>query len=140
MKTWVIFALISMVFAGMTAVVAKMGLSGISSELGIVIRTCFVFLFVLGFAAFVVPREQFSGLTLNNYLWLGLSGATTAVSWIFYYKALKDGDVSTVALIDKGSVVIALVLAWIILKEGITPRVGLGIILMLAGLLVISKK
>jgi transporter family protein len=73
-------------------------------------------------------------------MWLGFSGITTAGSWIFYYKALKVGDVATVALIDKGSVVIAILLAWWLLKEAITLRLILGALLIVAGLFVIAKK
>jgi transporter family protein len=75
-----------------------------------------------------------------NLLWLGLSGVTTTISWIFYYKALKVGDVATVALIDKGSVVVAIVLASLLLKEVITLRMMTGAALIVAGLLVIAKK
>jgi transporter family protein len=75
-----------------------------------------------------------------NYFWLGISGATTALSWIFYYKALKIGDVATVALIDKGSVVIAIILAWLLLKEAITLRLVIGAAFIVAGLFVIAKK
>lgn len=75
-----------------------------------------------------------------NLLWLGLSGVTTTLSWVFYYKALKIGDVATVALIDKGSVVVAILLAWLLLKEVITLRIVLGAALIIAGLLVIAKK
>ncbi|MFL5331378.1 MAG: EamA family transporter [Gemmataceae bacterium] len=140
MERWIIFAVISMVFAGLTAVIAKHGLTGISSELGLAVRTCFVSVFVLGFAAVVVPREQVGVLTRHNLFWLGLSGVTTAVSWVFYYKALKDGEVSTVALIDKGSFVVAVLLAWLVLGERITLRVALGSLLILAGLAVVSRK
>ncbi len=140
MERCVIFALISMVFAGVTAVIAKQGLSGISGELGLVVRTCFVTAFIFGFAVMFVPRAQFSLLTGQNLVWLGLSGATTAVSWVFYYKALKDGEVSTVALIDKGSFIVALVLAWLFLGERITFRIAAGGLLILAGLVVVSRK
>lgn len=140
MKPWVLYALISMVFAGLTSVIAKPGLSGISSELGLTIRTGFVFVFVIGFAAMVVPSGQFAALERSNYLWLGLSGLTTAVSWVFYYKAIKDGEVSTVALIDKGSVVVSVVLAALFLREQITVRTLVGGSLMIAGLLVIARK
>jgi transporter family protein len=140
MKTWVAYAIISMVFAGFTSVIAKMGLSGISGELGLTVRTCFVFFFVFVFAAFYVSPSQVSELTRSNYCWLGLSGVTTALSWIFYYKALKDGEVSTVALIDKGSMFVAVLLAFFILKEQITLKTLLGGSLMIAGLFVIAKK
>lgn len=140
MERWIFYAIISMAFAGFTSIVAKNGLAGISSELGLAVRTCFVFIFVLGFAALAVPREQFATLTRHHFFWLGLSGVTTTVSWVFYYKALKDGQVSTVALIDKGSFVVAVLLAWLILGERITLRVVLGSLLIIAGLVVVSRK
>lgn len=140
MERWVVFALISMVFAGFTSVIAKHGLVGISGELGLAVRTCFVFIFVLGFAALAVPRDQVGTLTRHNLFWLGLSGVTTAVSWVFYYKALHEGQVSTVALIDKGSFVVAVLLAWLVLGEQVTWRVAVGTLLILAGLIVVARK
>jgi transporter family protein len=140
MKPWILYALISMLFAGFTSVIAKLGLSGITGELGLTIRTCFVFFFVLAFAVFTVPVSQLSALSRANYLWLGLSGVTTAVSWIFYYKAIKDGEVSTVALIDKGSIIVAVLLAALILKEQITARTLTGAAIMAIGLIVIARK
>jgi Predicted membrane protein len=139
-EKWVVYAFISMFFAGFTSVIAKMGLSGVSAELGLTIRTLFVAAFIIMFAISVVPKEQLAEVSTNNLFWLGLSGVTTAISWVFYYKALKEGDVATVALIDKGSVVIAMLLAWLLLKEVITLRMILGAALIVAGLLVISKK
>lgn len=140
MDKWIVFAFVSMLFAGMTSVIAKMGMAGISAELSLAVRTCFVSVFVLGFAAAVVPRQELSGLGAHNVRWLALSAATTAVSWIFYYKAIKLGDVSTVALIDKGSFLIAVLGAWWLLKEPITPRVMSGSLLIVAGLLVVSRR
>lgn len=140
MKPWILYAVVSMVFAGFTSVIAKIGLSGISSELGLAVRTCFVFVFVLAFAMIVIPGSQLSTLSRANYFWLGLSGVTTAVSWVFYYKAIKEGEVSTVALIDKGSIIVAVLLAALILKEQITLRTLTGGILMVVGLLIIARK
>lgn len=140
MERWVIYAFLSMFFAGFTAVIAKQGMVGISGELGLTVRTLFVVVFVLLFAVWAVSPAEFSGLRKDNYLWLGASGIATALSWVFYYKALKVGDVATVALIDKGSVLVAILLAWLILKEAITLRTLLGAGLVLLGLLVIAKK
>ncbi|MDI1362668.1 EamA family transporter [Methylotenera sp.] len=140
MERWVVYAIISMFFAGFTSVVAKQGLAGISAELGLTVRTIFVCVFVLVFAAMAVDPAEIKSLQKVNYMWLGFSGITTAGSWIFYYKALKVGDVATVALIDKGSVVIAILLAWWLLKEAITLRLILGALLIVAGLFVIAKK
>ena len=140
MDRWIVFAFLSMLFAGFTSVVAKLGLAGISAELGLAVRTSFVFVFVLAFAAFFVPAADIQTLTWKNLLGLGLSAATTAASWVFYYKAIQEGEVGTVAIIDKGSFLIALVLAWLLLGERITPRVALGSLLVLAGLLVVAWK
>lgn len=115
------------------------GLSGISGDLGLVVRTCFVFAFVLMFAAVLVPLDQIRALTWRNALWLGLSGVTTAGSWIFYYKAIKLGEVSTVALIDKGSVVVAWLLAWLLLGETLSPAKVIGGGMMVGGLLIIAR-
>jgi transporter family protein len=73
-------------------------------------------------------------------LWLGISAVTTSASWYFYYKALKSGEVSTIALIDKGSFVVAVLLAWLFLKEEITARTIIGSALILAGLVVVARK
>jgi len=140
MERWVVFALISMVFAGFTSVVAKQGLAGISAELGLTVRTVFVFVVILGFAVLAVPRAELATLSKSNFVWLGLSAITTAVSWVFYYKALKLGEVSTIALIDKGSFLVAVVLAWIVLGEKITGRVAIGSLLILAGLFVVARR
>lgn len=140
MERWVVYAFISMFFAGFTSVIAKQGLAGISGELGLTLRTLFVFLFVLIFAAIFVSPAEVKSLQKENYIWLGASAVTTTLSWIFYYKALKVGDVATIALIDKGSVIVAIILAWLILKEVITLRLVIGAGLVLAGLMVIAKK
>ncbi len=95
---------------------------------------------MLLFAVWAVPVQQLAEVSQRNLLWLGLSGITTALSWIFYYKALKLGDVATVALIDKGSVVVAMLMAWLLLREVITLRMLAGAGLIVAGLLVIAKK
>lgn len=140
MQNWIVWATISMLFAGMTSVIAKLGLSGISGELGLTIRTAFVALFVLIFALTFVSRSELSAVSSTNILFLGASGLTTAISWVFYYKAIKLGDVGTVALIDKGSVVVAMGLAWLILKEDITFKMLLGAAMIVGGLLVIARK
>lgn len=139
MEKWILYAIISMAFAGFTSVIAKLGLVGISGDLGLAVRTCFVFAFVLMFASVVVPVEQLRSLTWRNVMWLALSGVTTAGSWVFYYKAIKLGEVSTVALIDKASVVVALLLAWLLLGESLTPAKLIGGAMMLGGLLVIAR-
>jgi len=139
MQRWVTYAFISMLFAGFTSVIAKKGLANISGDLGLGIRTCFVFIFVLMFVAYAVPTSELQALTRQNLFWLALSGVATALSWVFYYRAIKLGEVSTVALIDKGSVVVAVLLAYLLLGEALTwPKVAGGA-LIAAGLIVIAK-
>ena len=139
MERWIVYAFLSMAFAGVTAVIAKPGLAGISSDLGMAVRTCFVFAFVLLFAGIVVPPADLQALRWRNVAWLAASAATTAASWVFYYKAIKLGDVATVALIDKGSVVVAFFCAWLFLHEAVSAARLLGLFLIVAGLLVIAR-
>lgn len=140
MPIWIPYAFAAMFFAGFTSVIAKKGLEGISGDLGLTVRTGFVFVLVLAYAAVFVPRSQFGSITRANLAWLGLSGVTTSLSWIFYYKALKQGEVSTIALIDKGSFVVAIALAWLFLGETITPRIAAGSGLILAGLAIVARR
>ncbi len=138
-NNWILSAFVSMFFAGCTSVIAKKGLEGISGDLGLTVRTCFVFVFTLLFASFVVPIKDWATLKSSNWIWLGASAVTTTLSWIFYYRALKLGDVATVALIDKGSVIVAVILAAIVFHESLTITKCFGAGLIVAGLVVISR-
>jgi transporter family protein len=129
-----------MVFAGVTSVIAKRGLAGITGESGLAIRTAFVFVFVCAITGIVVPREAWATVGRTNLMWLGASAVTTTLSWLYYYTALAAGEVSTIALIDKGSFVVAVLLAWIVLGEKVTGRVAVGAVLVLAGLFVASRR
>lgn len=140
MERWIGYALASMCFAGFTAVLAKAGLQGISSDLAMGIRTIFVAVFVLLFCAWVVDPAERSALTWSHVGWLALSALATAASWVFYYKALQTGDVASVALIDKGSVIVAMLLAWAFLGESLTMRSVIGAALIVSGLLVLVKR
>lgn len=137
MPKWVLYSLISMLFAGFTSVVAKMGLKDISADLGLAVRTTVVFgLVVLNFLVFQNVRDA-SQLNARTVGFLAVSGLTTSLSWIFYYKAIQIGRVSDVALIDKGSIVITILLSVTLLREPVTPKLLVGGGLILAGLLVL---
>ncbi len=126
-----------MLFAGFTAIVAKMGLKDISADLGLAVRTTFVFgLVVLNFLVFQNVREV-SQLKARTVGFLAVSGLATSLSWIFYYKAIQIGRVSDVALIDKGSIVITILLSVTLLREPVTPKLLVGGGLILVGLLVL---
>lgn len=140
MKNWIVYSLISMFFAGLTSVIAKYGMKNISSDLGLAIRTSVVFVFVmLNFMIFQNMKEV-SNLTSRAIVFLMISGVTTSLSWIFYYKAIKIGEVSYVASIDKGSIVITLLLSFIILGEPLTPKLFIGAALIIIGMLVLTIK
>jgi bacterial/archaeal transporter family protein len=140
MKNWVIFSLISMVFAGLTSVIAKMGLKNVSSDTGLAVRTVVVFVLVWANVLAFQSTRDFRNLTKSDIVFLAISGVTTSLSWIFYYKAIKIGDVSQVALIDKGSIIITLALSFFILQEQFTWKVGLGAGFILTGLLILTFK
>ena len=99
MKDWVFYALISMFFAGLTSVIAKLGLKNVSSDTGLAVRTVTVFVFVWVNAIAFQSVKDFKNLTTSDIVFLTISGVTTSISWIFYYKAIKIGNVSQVALL-----------------------------------------
>jgi transporter family protein len=139
-KQYQFYALISMLFAGLTSVVAKAGLKNVSADTGLAIRTSFVFAFIW-INIFVFNQiKDFLNLTLKDVFFLGVSALTTTVSWIFYYKAIKIGQVSEVALIDKASIIITIILSFLFLQEQITWKICIGAILILSGLITISWK
>lgn len=140
MKTYQLFALVSMFFAGVTAVVAKAGLKNVSADTGLAVRTCFVFVLVWINALAFNQTKDFSNLKTKDILWLGISALTTTLSWIFYYKAIKIGPVSEVALIDKAGILVTLLLSFLFLHEQFTWKIALGTALMISGLLVLTWK
>jgi bacterial/archaeal transporter family protein len=140
MQTWMIYAVLSMIFAGVTSVLAKYGLQNISADFGLGIRTTVIFVIIAVINLVGAKYKEFSNLTTLQLTLLLASGVTTTVSWIFYYRAMKDGPVSYVAAIDKASIIITLLLAFILLKEPVTPKIVVGSILILAGMLVLVWK
>jgi|SRR6476620_4084628 len=140
MKNWVVFALVSMFFAGLTSVIAKMGLKNVSSDTGLAVRTVSVVLVVALNALLFQSAKDFKNLSANDIMILSISGVTAGLSWIFYFRAVKLGEVSQVALIDKGSIVITMLLSLVILHEEFTWKVALGGALIIAGLLILTLK
>jgi transporter family protein len=140
MELWLLYAIIATVFAGLTSVLAKFGIQKLSSDLGLAIRTIAVLGFVLINLFLWGGQKSIGQITSRSLLFLILSGFTTAVSWICYYRAMQLGSVSWVAAIDKGSIVITILLSVWLLKEPMTPRLAIGGSLILAGLLVLVWK
>ena len=141
MEKWKIFAILSMLFAGITSVIAKLGMKNLHSDVALSIRTIFVFLIITA-NAFIL-NDAFTEIKQapkSNFIFLTLSRITTSLSWIFYYRAMKEGEVSYVASIDKASIVVTLVLSFLILKEPVTAKVLAGAAFILAGMLILIWK
>ena len=134
---WWIYALLSAVFAALTAIFAKIGVKNIDTDLATAIRTVVILLIAWSLALFkgVVPAMQ--NLTKQNWLFLILSGCATGCSWIFYFKALQVGKVSQVAPVDKLSVALTIILSVIFLGEALTWKTAIGSLLIIAGTVVL---
>ena len=133
---WFVLALLSAVFAALTSILAKMGIDGVNSNLGTAIRTLVVLIMAWGMVFLTNAQIEIVDITKKSWLFLILSGLATGASWLCYYKALQIGEVSKVVPIDKLSVVITLVLAFVFLHEQFTARSLIGCILIGAGTLV----
>jgi transporter family protein len=140
MQTWMFYAIVSMLFAGLTSVLAKYGLQNVSADFGLAVRTAVIFAIIMAINVIGDKYKQFSQLTPLQLTLLVASGITTTLSWIFYYRAMKDGPVSYVAAIDKASILITLLLSFLLLKEPITAKILIGGVLIFAGLLVLIWK
>src|ERR1700709_1496715 len=117
---WWIFALLSAFFAALTAIFAKIGIKGVDTDLATAIRTAVILILAWGIVLTRGGIQSIGTLTRTNWLFLVLSGAATGLSWIFYFKALQLGNVSQVAPIDKLSVALTVILAFVFLKEPLT--------------------
>ena len=135
---WALFALGSAVFAALTSILAKMGIEGVNSNLATAIRTVVVVLMVWGMVFLTGAQSGLSGIGKKSWLFLILSGLATGASWLCYYRALQIGEASKVVPIDKLSVVITLVLAFVLLHETFTVRSAVGAVLITAGTLIMA--
>lgn len=140
METWILYAILSMIFAGITSVLAKYGLQNINPDLGLGIRTTTIFFLITAINIIGSKYKDIPLLTGRQAALLILSGITTTLSWLFYYRAMKDGPVSYVASIDKASIVITLLLSFLLLKEPVSPKILVGGGLIFAGMLVLVWK
>ncbi|MBR6091015.1 MAG: EamA family transporter [Anaerolineaceae bacterium] len=132
---WLLFAVLSSVFAALTTILAKVGIEGVNSNLATAIRTAVVLIMSWGMVFLTNTQKGISQISRNSWLFLILSGLATGASWLCYYKALQMGEASKVVPIDKLSVVITLVLAFLFLHEQFTAKSVIGCILIAAGTL-----
>lgn len=132
---WFVFALLSAVFAALTSILAKVGIEGVNSNLATAIRTVVVLVMAWGMVFVTNTQGGLTDISKKSWLFLILSGLATGASWLCYYRALQIGEASKVAPIDKLSVVITLVLAFVFLHERFTPKSLIGCLLIGAGTL-----
>jgi transporter family protein len=137
-NNWLYWALLSALFAGLTAVLAKAGVKGIDSNLATAIRTVVILVFAWSIAAYR-GFDTLSRATARTWLFLGLSGLATGASWLCYFRALQLGDASKVAPVDKLSVVVAMVLAMLFLGEHLTWRHWIGAAFIVTGAVIIAR-
>ncbi|KAA6345411.1 hypothetical protein EZS27_007023 [termite gut metagenome] len=134
---WKYYALLSAFFAALTAILAKVGVKGISGNVATAIRTCIVLLLAWGIVVFGGQIREVKALSKVNLIFLVLSGLATGFSWIFYFKALETGNVSKVAPIDKLSVVFVVILAFAFLNEPMDIKTIAGGLLIVAGTIIL---
>ena len=139
-QSWIFWSLLSALFAGATAVLAKVGVAGVDSNLATAIRTTVILVFAWGVAFFTAKPAALGAITSRTWTFLVLSGLATGLSWLCYFRALQLGQASQVAPIDKLSVVFVLVFAALFLNEPLTMKSGLGTALVVAGAIVLAWK
>ncbi len=134
-RSWLLFAVLSAVFASLTSIFGKIGVENVESNLGTAIRTVVV-LVMAWLMVFVTGKQhEIQNISKKSWLFLFLSGITTGLSWLCYYRALQDGPASVVVPIDKLSIVITIVFSYILLKERLSRKAVFGLLLILAGTL-----
>ena len=142
MEYWKLYALASAAFAGLTAVLAKAGLNTLGADIGLTVRTALVFGFILLNTLLWSSTSKIwaalSTADIRSLVLLALSALTTALSWVCYYRAMKDGTVTYVSLVDKGSLLVTIILSVLFLGEPLTWRITTGATLVFLGLLIVA--
>ena len=132
---WLLFAILSSIFAALTSILAKVGIDGVNSNLATAIRTVVVLIMAWGMVFLTNAQTGLNEISRKSWVFLILSGLATGASWLCYYKALQIGEASKVVPVDKLSVVITMILAFIFLHEKFTPKSVVGCVLIAAGTL-----
>lgn len=133
---WFVFALLSAIFAALTSILAKIGIDGVNSNLATAIRTVVVVIMAWGMVFLTNTQAGLSDISKKSWLFLILSGLATGASWLCYYRALQIGEASKVVPVDKLSVIITLILAFVFLHEEATVKSWIGCALIGAGTLI----
>ncbi len=139
-SSWIFWAILSAIFAALTTIFAKVGIQGVDSDLATLIRTAIVLLLLTLFVHFTGKWVNPFNLSKYNWVFLALSGLATCASWICFYRALQIGEASKVLVVDKFSIVIVAILAFVFLGEKPLTKDWLGIALVACGLMVLAFK
>jgi len=137
---WILYAILSAVFASLTAIFAKLGVKGVNSNLATAIRTIVVLILIWGIVFARGEQDGFSLLTKKNIFFLVISGIMTGLSWLFYFRAIQEGPLSVIAPIDKLSVALTIMLSFIIFNEPVTLKVLIGATMIVGGIVVLIIK
>ena len=137
-RAWMIYALLSAVFAALTSVLAKLGISGVESNLGTAIRTVVVLVMAWGIVFAKGKHKELGRLDKKEFLFISLSGIATGVSWLCYYYALQKGVISVVVPIDKLSILVTVAFSYIVFKEKLSKKAFIGLSLMVIGTLLMA--
>nr|WP_296050910.1 EamA family transporter [uncultured Blautia sp.] len=137
-KEWLIYAVFSSVFASLTAILGKIGISGIDSNLGTAIRTTVVIVMAWLMVFLKGKQKELHGIEKKELGFIALSGLATGASWLCYYRALQEGPASVVVPIDKLSILVTIVFSWVVFNEKLTKKAALGLLCILAGTIIMA--
>jgi len=137
---WKFYAILSALFAALTAVLAKAGLKNINPDLATAVRTVIILIISWGFVAMNGKAKDLESFTKSNWIFLSLSGIATGLSWLFYYRALQTGNTSVVSAIDKGSLLLVVLLSFLFLKEPVSPKMLIGVGVIFIGIIIVIWK
>ena len=137
-RSWMIYAVLAAVFAALTSILAKMGISGVESNLGTAIRTCVVLIMAWIVVFSQGKQKQLASLDKKELLFIALSGVATGASWLCYYYAIQKGIVSVVVPIDKLSIIVSVAFSYFVFKERLSKKALLGLLLMVVGTLIMA--
>lgn len=137
-KEWLVYAVLSAVFASLTAILGKIGISGIDSNLGTAIRTTVVIVMAWLMVFLKGKQKELHGIQKKELGFIALSGLATGASWLCYYRALQDGPASVVVPIDKLSILVTIAFSWVVFKEKLTKKATLGLLCILVGTIMMA--
>ena len=135
---WMLFAVLSSIFAALTSILAKVGIEGVNSNLATAVRTVVVLIMAWGMVFLTGGQSGLSSIGKKSWIFLILSGLATGASWLCYYRALQDGPASVVVPIDKLSMLVTIAFSWIVFHEKLTKKAAAGVILITMGTVLLA--